>query len=149
MFKKLVRTLIILSVAFTANLFAASVGDKVSPSAINLTADGILEVTIHTTIEFDACRDAISNESSVLFIDDAGFQYNFPRDDLSIISDSQHYVVVKINTWTELLKEDVVTGPAQFNVHIVCGLDNWLDEYRYPVATIIQVGNAEEEVDVD
>jgi hypothetical protein len=138
--KTIVTTFLVLGIVFTSYLFAAAVGLKISPTAINLSADGVDVVTIHTLIPGN---DDICKNASVQLVDNAGSEFLFEGDDLDLQTDNQGHLVIRIEAWTDLLNEDVAVGEAWFTPEVTC------DGVKYDQleikATIINVGEQDED----
>jgi hypothetical protein len=111
--KTIVTTCAVLGIVFTNYLFAAAVGYKVSPSAINLSA--IDRVTIHTLIT----EDADDCNATVLLIDDGGNEFDLT--DVGLDNDRRGHLVFQIKGLDAL--EDVEVGPVSFVPDLTCGGD--------------------------
>jgi hypothetical protein len=138
MLKKLITTIATVSVAFSANLFAAATDTMVSPSAINLEADGVSIVTIHTPLKNLECtQDSFSVYLKVVPEDPdpddyplGYFDIMFEYGDLGFTVDRLGHMVIRIVAWDVARQEEnIPTGDAIFTVIGDCtGEDGVSDE---------------------
>lgn len=106
-----ISTITALAVGLSGNVFAAQTATQVSPSAINLSAPGVQEVTIHTLVDFGDC------EAEVQLVDAAGTEFLFPNEELSLSADSLGHLVIGIDTWDVFRStQDIAVGEAAFTI---------------------------------
>ena len=100
-----ISTIAAFGIALGSNVFAAQTAIQVSPSAINLSAPGVQEVTIHTLVDVGVCQ------ATVTLVDAAGTEFSFPNAELSFFDDSQGHLVIAIDTWDDFrTTEEEVAG---------------------------------------
>ena len=116
-----------IGIGLTTNVFASTAGTQVSPSTINLSAEGVTEVGIHTQLannECDVSNVEVINSGIPRNPPNPEGIYTFDSGDLSFGVDSVGHIVITIiaNSW-EIIKSDLVTEETTFTVIAECGKD--------------------------
>jgi hypothetical protein len=112
-------TIAALGVGLGSTAFAAETGIKVSPSSINLDAEGVTTVTIHTLANYaPPCEATVSVEEDASL---PSYMLTFVNDELSLFADNVGHLVARIETWSmRAASEGVVQSTAIFKISGEC-----------------------------
>ncbi|MEN8180257.1 MAG: hypothetical protein ABFS39_16780 [Pseudomonadota bacterium] len=120
----IVSTITALSIGLAGSVFAGQTDVQVSPSVINLSADGVTTVTIHTLEDYGDCELAnVTLRVAAEDADNLDFEHEFLNVDgiLSTSPDSLGNIVIKINAWDDMINsEEVPVGDASFVISGTC-----------------------------
>lgn len=111
----IVSSMVALSICCASSLFAGQTNTQVSPNVINLLAEGVLQVTIHTLVDHGDCT------ASVQFVDAEGRVFYFPMEELSLYPDNLDNLVIRIDSWDAFRwKAEIALGVATFTINGEC-----------------------------
>ena len=119
--KSIALAIAAIGIGLTTNVLASSAvsdgGAKVNPSTINLSADGVTEVGIHTVLPKGtpvSCVHVVDATAPIAntydFYDDIG--------ELTLGSDSVGHLVISLNNWEyKIVEPPISTGVATFEIY--------------------------------
>lgn len=99
--KSIALAIAAIGIGLTTNVFANAAGPQLSPSTINLSAAGVSNVLMHTTIsnleEFGCARDQFKID---IYQKEVILVLGHPVDELDVTTDSANHYLVTITNFT-------------------------------------------------
>lgn len=109
-----------LGIGLSSSVLASEAGTQVSPSTINLSAKGVVDIGIHTQLSPRYC-DKSTFDVKVMNDGLTGGYHVFANSDLSIGLDSIGHFVINIiqSAWSQITPE-LTKGEATFYIYGYC-----------------------------